>query len=112
MRIQKLEEEILVLQADSSLCEDASSPVLAELEAAIDGGCRRVAVDCSHLAYITSLGIGALVRLHQRLSRHGGRLKLACVDPRVLEVLRLSELESFFDPQPDLEAARRALVAG
>ena len=43
----------------------------------IQAGCRKLIVDCTRLTYISSYGMGVLVRLHQKLAKRGGDVKLA-----------------------------------
>jgi anti-anti-sigma factor len=43
----------------------------------VDAGVDKIIVDCSRLEYISSYGIGVLVRLHKALMARGGDVKIA-----------------------------------
>lgn len=55
-------------------------------------------VDMARLDYISSLGLGILLKTQKRLVGVGGRgLKLVNLNPHVLDVFRYSGLKQIFD---------------
>ncbi|MFJ9054782.1 STAS domain-containing protein [Streptomyces sp. NPDC102409] len=52
-----------------------------------------VVVDCASLSFCDSSGIGGLVRLYQRLSAQGGRLRLAAAPASVAKAFSLTGLD-------------------
>ncbi len=74
----------------------------------VDSGLRKIIVDCSELGYISSFGLGVLIRLHSRLARHGGNVKIASVKGVVVEVMRLTKMNKLFEIYPDVSRARLA----
>lgn len=69
-------------------------------------GCRHLIADLRAVAGIDSAGVRALVRSHTTAQRVGGVFTLVAPQPRVLEVLQLSRLESVFDIRESLQEAR------
>lgn len=57
----------------------------------------QVTVDCSRLEYISSAGLGVLLRTQKRLMGSSGRLRLAGVSPHVADVMRYSGLDRIFE---------------
>ena len=50
-------------------------------------------IDCTALEFCDSSGIGGLISIYQRLSAHGGALRLAAVPDSVARVFRLTGLD-------------------
>jgi anti-sigma B factor antagonist len=63
----------------------------------IDGGGRRIVIDCGDLEYVDSSGLGALVGLKvSALNKGLGKLEFVNLSPRVLELLKLTSLSDLF----------------
>jgi anti-sigma B factor antagonist len=59
-------------------------------------------IDLSGLEYISSAGLGVLLRTHKRLMGSGGRLRLVNVSHHIFDILRYSGFDQLFDVQrPD-----------
>lgn len=70
------------------------------------GGCRHLIADLRAVAAIDSAGIRALVRSHTSAQRVGGTFSLVAPQAAVLDVLRLSHLDSVFDIRETLRDVR------
>ena len=105
----QIENDVLVLAADGGLNAQTAEEFVRDIEKLVDAGVRKIIVDCSKLEYISSYGLGVLIRLHKRLKSHGGDVKVCSVHggiiPQVLEATRLSQL---LDIYPDLSQAKLA----
>lgn len=97
--------DALVIAAEGTLDERNADTLVTEANRAIDGGVTRVVLDCSTLRYVSSFGLGAMVRLHKRLADRGQGLELAAVSPRLLTELRLVRLSEVFARKPSVAAA-------
>jgi anti-anti-sigma factor len=62
------------------------------LEETVRGGIHRIRLDLGAVDYISSLGVGVLVRFHKELRAIGGNLKVFNPSERVREVITLSGL--------------------
>jgi anti-sigma B factor antagonist len=58
--------------------------------------CYRVVLELDDVAYLRSWMIGELVRLHKRVTTHGGMLRLCGVSPDALSTLRICRLADRF----------------
>ncbi len=103
-----VDSEVLVMKADGGLNAQTADEFVTDLEKLVDAGLRKIIVDCSELNYISSYGLGVLVRLHSRLARHGGNVKIASVKGVIVDLLRLTKLNTIFDIDPDVPRARLA----
>jgi anti-anti-sigma factor len=63
-----------------------------QLEVLVDGGVSQIIVDCTRLDYISSYGVGVLVRLHNKLATRGGDVKIAAPASKVLAVLSVMRI--------------------
>jgi anti-sigma B factor antagonist len=70
----------------------------------------RILLDLSEVDFVDSGGLGLLVRCITRVQNASGQLSLCALSPKVSEVLRLTRLDTVFQPyQPDADA-KNALI--
>lgn len=77
----------------------------------IDDGDTNFVLNLTEVPMIDSSGIGELIRLHTRLKREGGEIKLVNPGKFVLHTMNLVKIVSLFDIQADEEAAAKAFGA-
>src|SRR5438046_3203485 len=104
----ELDKDVLILSADGGLNADTAGPFVQQLEALVDAGVTKIIVDCTHLDYISSYGVGVLVRLHGKLAKHGGDVKVAAARSMVLQTLTVMHMGDVFSIYPDVDQARLA----
>jgi len=102
----ELDKDILILSADGGLNADTADQFVHELESLVDAGVKKIIVDCGRLDYISSYGIGVLVRLHKKLAKHGGDVKVAAVKSMVLQAMRIMHMGEVFSIYPNVDQAR------
>ncbi len=73
------------------------------------GDARGVVVDLSEVSMIDSSGIASLLEAFQFARKRGKDFVLAAVDDSVLRVLKLARLDTVFDIENDVDAAKKAL---
>jgi anti-sigma B factor antagonist len=71
----------------------------AKAEAFIDAAGAVQAFDFAGLEYISSAGLGVLLRRHKRLVASGGRLRLINVNSHIYDIFRFSGFDQVFDVQ-------------
>lgn len=110
-----VDKDVLILSADGGLNADNSDWFVGELEKLVQAGIRKLIVDCKKLRFISSYGVGVLIRLHNKLATHGGDVKLAAVDSgvmRLLEVVNLNRLLHIYANVDDAREAFRSEATG
>lgn len=107
----ELDRSVLILNADGGLNADTAASFVSQLEQLIDFGVKKMIIDCTNLTYISSYGIGVLVRLHNKLAKLGGDVKIAAAQNFVLQALNLVRLGQLLDIYPDVNQARLAFRA-
>jgi anti-anti-sigma factor len=87
----------------------SASPLEQELETLITAGSRRLAIDMSGLAYLSSAGLRTLLVAGRRLQESSGTLALVGLRGTVKEVMEIAGLSNVFPSyagESDLLAAR------
>lgn len=97
--------EILVIALSGLLDNDGSEFFLDCLKGQIEEGHKQIVIDCRDVSYISSLGLGTLVRAHSRVKKVGGNVKLARVEGLVAEVLIRVGLQKLFHLYPTVRDA-------
>lgn len=64
-----------------------------------------VVLEMGEVGYISSAGLGDLVRLTALANSQGSRLVLANISPFVKDVLQTTRLDRFFEVHPSIDAA-------
>ncbi len=104
----EVDHEVLILRADGGLDETTSAQFLDQLEKLVQSGLRKIIVDCSRLNYVSSAGLGLLMRVHRLLAKHGGDVKLAGIRGMLTTLLATVHLDRIFEFYPDVDRARLA----
>lgn len=71
----------------------------------LDEGKGGVILEMSQVSYISSAGLGDLVRITALANSQGVKFMLAAVSPFVEAVLKTTHLDKFFDVSRDLDSA-------
>ena len=77
---------------------DAAQAALAEPE--FDRIGSDAVVDMAQLEYISSAGLGLLLKTHKRLLGQGSGLKLVQVNPHIADILHYSGFDRLFEVVP------------
>jgi anti-anti-sigma factor len=72
----------------------AQSPVADAFLGGLQG---MVTLDCSRLDYVSSAGLGVLLKTQKRLLASSGKLKLAGVNRHLLELLTYAGFDQIFE---------------
>ena len=74
---------------------DAASAAAAQQF--LDGVTGMVTLDCSRLEYISSAGLGVLLKTQKRLLKEGGKLRLVAAGRHLCDIFQFSGLDKLFD---------------
>ncbi len=107
-RFKEVDPNALIVTVDGGLDRTTSVQFVDAIEKMIATGLCHIIVDCGKLRYISSYGIGTLIRLHKRMRKRGGDVKLASLHGVVWDVLRTASLDKVFNIYPNVERARLA----
>jgi anti-anti-sigma factor len=86
------ENGVLLVQVDGRIDGYWSDHLDTALDQAVREGHHRIAVDCTRVSFLSSAGIGILVKHHKELARIGGSFSLVNASKPVATVLRITRL--------------------
>jgi anti-sigma B factor antagonist len=72
----------------------------ANAQAALDGLSGTVTLDFAGLEYISSAGLGVLLKTQKRLMAAGGKVRLAGVGPHLRDIFIYSGFDQLFEIEP------------
>jgi anti-anti-sigma factor len=88
----------ITLGRESTHIEDTVVKALAE-------GVRNIVMDVSNVHVIDSSGVGIIALSFGKLSKQGGRFRVAGATGHVLEILQITHLDSVIPLSPSVEEA-------
>ncbi len=71
----------------------------------IDRGRKRVLLNLAKVPYVDSAGLGEIIRCFTALRKSGGTLKLLSPNPRLVDLLTITNLVNVFDSYDDETSA-------
>jgi len=94
-----------VLPLEGEIDLHVSPTVTASLNAMIEKKPKRLVVDLSHVTYIDSAGLAALIEAMQKVEACGGKFALAGLQETVRSIFEISRLDQVFQIFPDVDTA-------
>lgn len=93
--VEKLPGGKAVIVVSGSLTLGTSLKLLdSQIQNLIAGDVNDLLLDLSQVEYADSGGLGLLVHTHGRLSAKNGTLRLSGVQPRVMDLIRLTKMDT------------------
>jgi anti-anti-sigma factor len=102
---EPMPRDLVVLTPPARLDSNSAGAFEQELVGRIDGGAHLIALDFSHVTYISSAGLRTLLIGAKRLRETGGRVGLCGVSDNCYKVLEVSGFITLFPLFPNVEAA-------
>jgi anti-sigma B factor antagonist len=87
----------LVLRLGGDLDTESSNYFFGCVEDEIQSGNSRIVINCADLGYVSSVGLGTLVRARSRVAKAGGKVFLACVESRIMDVFHVVHFDRVFN---------------
>jgi anti-anti-sigma factor len=97
--------DIITVVLSGTLDENNCNYLLDCVAEEILDGRKKLILDCGKLEFISSMGLGILVRVHSRMKKLGGDVKLAGVQGAVAQVLNMVSLNRIFESYPGVDEA-------
>lgn len=99
------DRDIVAVVVSGTLDENNCNYLLECVEEEILDGRKKLILDCGQLEYISSMGLGMLVRVNSRMKKIGGDVKLAAVHGTVAQVMAVVGLSRMFQIYPSVDDA-------
>ncbi len=97
--------QILAFRLSGQLDTSSCDYLYDVLEGSIEDGKLKIVLDCEDLEFISSMGLGMLMRVHSKMAKLGGNVCLCQVHSTIADVLRLVMLDKVLRVYPSVEAA-------
>lgn len=101
--------QILLFQLTGQLDTSSCDYLYDVLEGDIQDGKLKIVLDCDELEFISSMGLGMLMRVHSKMAKLGGNVCLCRVHGAIADVLRLVMLDKVLRVYPSVETAVESL---
>ena len=98
-------KDVVILAADGGLNRETAGEFSDQLITLIEQGLTKIVVDCAALEHISTVGLSVLIRLHKRLSEHGGNVRLCNVGGMIPGLLSITKLDQLFSIHPGVDEA-------
>ena len=103
---KRIEPDIVLLEISGRItlgreCQDVEWAV----EGLIRDSEKKVVFDLSDLHYVDSAGIGIIVMCCGKMRAAGGEVRLASLQPRIVEVMKITKLDQIMHFYPTAAAA-------
>jgi anti-anti-sigma factor len=102
--------DVMLLGIKGRLDASTASRLEEKLLASIDRGERRLVLDCSQLAYISSAGLRVLLVAVKRLSSSNGKIVLYALKDQIKEVFDIAGFSPLFPSFATQEEALRSFA--
>ena len=93
-----MDEKILQAEQVQSL-EQAFLPLVEQNDSI------RLVIDFSKVQFLTSSLLGLLIRLNKKVCQNQGRLRLCSIDPKILEIFKITRLDKVLEICSDRQQA-------
>jgi anti-sigma B factor antagonist len=99
------DQDIVAVVLSGVLDEENCKYLLGCVEDEILDGRKKLILDCGQITYISSMGLGTLVRVNSRMRKIGGDVKLASVHGAVAQIMSVVGFNRMFQIYPSLDEA-------
>jgi anti-sigma B factor antagonist len=106
---ERTEENIPIIALNGDIDLESSPKLRDFLKPKASAKTARLLLDFTQVNYIDSSGLATLIEYFQSVQSSGGKLALACLNPRVKNVFEIVRLEQIFSLYADIPAALAAL---
>lgn len=93
---------IHVVDIEGNLDGETAEYFFKCIEATIDEGRTKLIVNCVKLEYISSLGLAMLMRVHARMKKLGGDVRVARLEGVVADALSISGFDKILKMYPSV----------
>jgi anti-sigma B factor antagonist len=100
-----LQNDVTVVSVKGSIDALTAEIVTQALLEQVQAGVTQLVADLSEVDYTSSAGLRSILGALKEIRQNGGDLRLACLQPGVLKVLKLSGFTSIFKTYDDAAAA-------
>lgn len=95
----------VVLRVAGRMDAESTQMFEAQCESCIAEGYSSLVLDLSDLTYVSSMGLGAIVRVAKQLRDGGGDVRICCLTGLVRQLFEITRLNHVFPAHDSVESA-------
>jgi anti-anti-sigma factor len=95
----------LVLRVAGRMDAENAAAFESQCEAYIAEGFNSLVMDLGGLTYVSSMGLGAIVKVAKQLRDRGGEVRICCLTGLVRQLFEITRLNHVFPPHESVESA-------
>jgi anti-anti-sigma factor len=98
-QVERLDDAMVVYFHDSTITGELAISGLGDELYAIVGrpDCQKLVLDFSNVEFLSSVMLGKLIRINQKMKEKGGILRLCGVCPNIRLIFKYTHLDTIFD---------------
>ena len=104
-----LEKDVKVIRVGGDVDASSSIQLDDEFKNAIEGGDKKILVDCTQLNYISSAGLGVFMSYIQDIENNEVKLVIYGLSEKVINVFEILGLDQLLKVESSLEEANKYL---
>jgi len=97
-------DEKILEESDIRGLQNSISSVIEQTEGI------KLVMDFGSVKFLSSAVLGLLIRISKRVYEGGGQLALCSIDPKILQIFKITRLTNIFDIYDDIESATKGLT--
>ena len=102
---QEIQDDVVVLHMSGQMREMGAEVLRGELDKLLEAGHFKLIFDLSDISFISSVGLGQMMRAFRSASSNDGYVRIVNPQPLVEEVFRFTKLHTLIGIFPSVEAA-------
>jgi anti-sigma B factor antagonist len=102
---KEIQGDVVVLRMSGQMREMGADVLRDQLDELLAGGHYKLVFDLSDITFISSVGLGQMMRAYRSASSNGGYVRIVNPQPLVEEVFRFTKLHKILQIYPTVEAA-------
>jgi anti-sigma B factor antagonist len=102
---QSLVQDKVVLRVAGRMDAESTQAFESHCESCISEGVTTLVLDLGNLTYVSSMGLGAIVRVAKQLGDGGGEVRICCLTGLVRQLFEITRLNNVFPTHDSVESA-------
>lgn len=112
IRVKRIDHVVHVEFIDRNILDEANIKLIEEdIIRIIDSENQpRMVLSFAEVEHLSSAALGTLITVNNKIKGRSGKLRLANIDPQILEVFVITRLNKLFEIHPTSDAALKSLA--
>jgi len=98
-------KDLAVCHIDGEIDINSSPAIKKSFDKLVSQKTPKIVINLSKVTYVDSSGLATLVEMLKNMRSYGGRMKLACMSPKIKSLFEITKLEKLFEIAADEETA-------